>query len=360
MTRMRKLVLVLSLATLGRAQRWQELPSLPEPVTNNAVATMPWKDGYLLFSMLGLQEPKTYAAITKKAWLFDSARNRWFRMPDVPGAVGRLASTAQAIHGKVYLFGGYTVDKNGKEISLADVDVFTPGKDKAEKGTWSKAAPMPVPVDDSVSVLYADRYVILISGWSQTDNVRDVQVFDTKADKWSASTPIPGTPVFGHAGGIALTRIVYCGGAYRNPKAERPKYIASEACWEGIVKDAAAKAISWKRVADYPGDARYRSAAAGTLDFIHFVAGTNNPYNYNGVGYNGVASQPSEQAFAWNACARTWEQRPGIPASSMDHRGLAVNPAGLFLIGGTGAGQRVMSQVWKLRDAPLRCTDARD
>jgi len=351
-------ILLLILMGSAFAQQWKELPSLPEPVTNNAVASLPAKNGrdYLLFTMLGLQEPKTYAAITRKAWVFDSKRNGWFRLPDVPGAVGRLASTAQAVNGKVYLFGGYTVDKDGKEVSLANVDVYTPGKAKPEAGTWSKAAPIPVPVDDSVSVLYADRYIILVSGWSMTDNVRDVQVFDTKKNIWSKSTPIPGTPVFGHAGGITDDgEIVYCGGAYKNSKGSTPKYVASKECWKGTITGATPLRIFWESIPAFPGAARYRIAAAGVGDVIFFAGGTDNPYNYDARGYNGVLSVPLGESFYWNSCSETWLRGPDLPLASMDHRGFGLLGGAPAVIGGIGAESKTIAKVSKLTKGDHKC-----
>src|SRR5207253_5663627 len=97
------------------------------------------------------------------------------------------------------------------ETTLSDVNVYEPLTDR-----WFRAEDIPTPVDDSVASVYHDRYIYLVSGWSKTDAVRDVQLYDAQKNKWSPATPISGTPVFGHAGAVGGGTIVYVGGAYKN------------------------------------------------------------------------------------------------------------------------------------------------
>src|SRR5260370_29293199 len=64
--------------------------------------------------------------------------------------------------------------------------------------------------------------------------------------------------------------------------------------------------IEWTKLPAHPGNARYRIAAgAGALEKkagrIYFSGGTDNPYNYNGIGYNGQPSEPSPVPFAFDA-----------------------------------------------------------
>jgi len=55
-------------------------------------------------------------------------------LPPVPGGVGRIAASAVAMHGKVYLLGGYTVDAQKAEASLANVDAYPGQYDLNETG----------------------------------------------------------------------------------------------------------------------------------------------------------------------------------------------------------------------------------
>jgi hypothetical protein len=231
----------------------------------------------------------------------------------------------------VYLFGGYSVDAKGTETTWPNVDIYDPAAN-----AWTRGADIPVRVDDSVLGVYRERYIYLISGWSVNDNVANVQVYDTQTNHWGQATKIAGTPVFGHAGGISGSTIVYCNGAYKNPAAsgtkpgapKPPNYIASEECWQGTISTADATSIAWKRIPPHPGAARYRMAAAGddASGRIFFSGGTNNPYNYNGIGYNGVPSEPVGVTFVWNVLIGEWSFLPlsSIAVPSMDHRGLIV------------------------------------
>jgi N-acetylneuraminic acid mutarotase len=349
---MRIILLTLVLFAHSAVSEWTALPSLPEPVSNNAVASLVHKDRTLAFSFMGIGESKTFDSITRKARVFDSRRNAWFNLPPVPGAVGRIAASAVAVNNQLYVLGGYTVDAQGKEETVGYLDIYTPGKTEPEEGYWAKGLPIPIPVDDSLAAVFDNRYIILVAGWSQQDNVYDVQVYDTLRDRWRKGTPIPGTPVFGHAGAIAGKTIAYCGGAYKNPawtkENGKPRYVVSKECWEGkITKDG--RKIDWaKIIPEHPGKAQYRMAAEASGKRVVFTGGTDNPYNYNGIGYNGVPSEPSPATFAWNVDNHSWETLADNPVPSLDHRGMVASKDGLILIGGMEAGQKVTARVSQL------------
>ena len=59
---------LLPAASMAGGMQVQELPSLPEGVSNNAVARLPGPGGITLLSMQGIAEGKTPADIHKKAW----------------------------------------------------------------------------------------------------------------------------------------------------------------------------------------------------------------------------------------------------------------------------------------------------
>jgi hypothetical protein len=349
---MRNIALALILFFSTPVNEWTTLASLPEPVSNNAVASIVRKDRTLIFSFMGIGETKTYDSITRKAMVFDSRRNAWLNLPAVPGTVGRIAASAAAVNGQIILLGGYSVDAQGKEVTVNNVDIYTPGKDDPSQGYWAKGLPIPIPLDDTVAVVYNDRYVILVSGWSQTDNVSDVHVYDVLRDRWRHSTPIPGTPVFGHAGAISGKTIVYCGGAFKNSawtqENGKPRYLVSDECWEGTITKEGRR-IAWARLAkEHPGKAQYRIGAGASGKRIVFTGGTDNPYNYNGIGYNGIPSEPSPTSFAWNTASGTWEKLPDNPAPTMDHRGMVPSKEGLVTIGGMESGQKVSRRVSQL------------
>ncbi|MCU1284528.1 MAG: galactose oxidase [Acidobacteriales bacterium] len=350
---MRTLLLALVLLSAPAEIQWTSLPALPEPVSNNAVASLTNRDRSVAFSFMGIGATKTHEAITRKTSVFDSRLNAWFGMASVPGTQGRIAASAVSVRHQIYVIGGYTVDAQGKEVTSPNLDIYTPGKDQPEDGYWAKGIPVPIPVDDSVAGVYDGRFIFLVSGWSQQDNVTDVQIYDAYRDRWGTGTPILGTPVFGHAGAISGKTIVYCGGAYKNSawtkENGKPRYIVSRECWQGTISLKTKNLhVDWVRLPEHPGHAQFRMAAGVWGKRIVFTGGTDNPYNYDGIGYDGVPAQPSPTTFAWNLDTHAWETLPDNPNPTMDHRGLIPDKDGLMLIGGMEAGQKVTTRVSRL------------
>jgi N-acetylneuraminic acid mutarotase len=260
-----------------------------------------------------------------------------------------LAASAAALHAQVVLLGGYVVDGQGGETTVSDVNVYVPLENR-----WYRGEDVPVPVDDSVLGVYRDRFLYLVSGWSKTEPTRNVQVYDTEKNKWMQATPIPGTPVFGHAGAILGDTIIYVDGAYKNPSGANPKYLASSECWMGKIAKGDITKIEWTKLPDHPGPARYRIAAGASEKDgrIYFSGGTDNPYNYNGVGYNGQPSEPSPVTFAFSLRSGKWETiSENTPDPVMDLRGLLVTHRGLVILGGMAKGQQVTPKVTIVKTA---------
>ncbi len=345
MTKPLPALLGLLLAATLHAAEEPKLSPLPAPVSNNAVAISHASKNLQIFSFMGIGPKKTWDAITHRAYRLDLKTGKWTELRPVPGVAGRLAASAAAFHEQVFIFGGYVVDGQGGETTVSDVNVYVPAEDRYYRG-----ADIPAPVDDSVIGVYRGRYIYLISGWSgpKTDAVRNVQVYDTEKDKWMQATPIPGTPVFGHAGAIVGDTIVYIDGAYKNPSGPNPKYVASSECWMGKITKGDITKIEWTKLPAHPGNAHYR-IAAGASDKegrIYFSGGTDNPYDYNGIGYNGRPSEPSPVTFAFNVRSGKWETNSeNTTDPTMDHRGLMVTHRGLILVGGMEKGQQVTPKV---------------
>jgi hypothetical protein len=263
-------------------------------------------------------------------------------LPDVPVAQGRLASIAATAGGDIYLFGGYTVAADGHEVSTPDVLRFDP-----IERTYRKVAPMPTPVDDSVAMVHEDRRIYLVSGWHQDRNVSLVQVYDSRENRWARATDFPGTPVFGHAGAILGNDLLICDGVRLDVIEGKRNFTASPECWRGRIATDDPARIEWREVAPHPGPPRYRMAAGldAATGGLLFLGGSENPYNFNGIGYDGRPSPASARAQAYDLRSDRWRELEPLPQPSMDHRSLATIDGRHYLIGGMRDGQQVTGQV---------------
>lgn len=323
------------------------LAALPEPVTNNAVAAITLDGAPALVSLMGLGTGRTHEHVHASAWLLRDGAAHWETLPDVPGPSGRLAGVAVGIGPSVYLFGGYTVAADGSESSVELVQRLD-----AASGRYETLRPMPVPVDDAVALPWRDRWIYLVSGWHDHGNVNLVQVYDTVADHWSQATPFPGAPVFGHAGGIVGDRMVICDGVAIRVHDDRAREFAAEAaCYLGTIDTDDPARIDWRRLPHHGGPATYRMAAAGSPDrqMVIFAGGSDNPYNYDGIGYDGRPSRPSARVFGYNVAALRWIELGSLPLATMDHRGLPEIRGAYLIVGGMRADQQVGASVFAFR-----------
>ncbi|NNE65067.1 MAG: galactose oxidase [Pyrinomonadaceae bacterium] len=318
-------------------------PPLPVPHANNAVASFE-KDGKTwLFSFTGLKDGKTFDDTSRSAYMFVEGHRAWTALPDVPVEEGRLAASAEAIGGKVYLFGGYTVAEDGSEKSTPEVFEFDP-----KKMSYKRRADMPTPVDDMVTFVYKDRYIYLVSGWHDDRNVNLVQVFDTKKNRWFKASDYPGTPVFGHAGGIVKNRFVIADGvAVVGKKDNKRIFDTVNEGWLGTIDSKDPSRIKYRRLPQLPGRGHYRMAGAGDEDLnrVLFVGGTPTAYNYNGIGYDGTPAVAKKHVFAWDFNKDNWVALRDKPVASMDHRGMFKMNGFWWTIGGLDVNRKVTGKV---------------
>lgn len=323
--------------------------TLPEPISNNAVAHAIGPDGETLYSFNGLRAGKSWADTSNAAFACAISTSSCKKLPPVPVAEGRLASAAVTIAGKIYIFGGYSVAENGDEVSTPEVFAFDPMTQQ-----YLRRADMPTPVDDMVALPYQDRYIYLVSGWHDEGNVSVVQLYDTKTDQWQEATEFPGKPVFGHAGGIAGNSLIISDGvAVAGLVDGKRKFAAAKLSWRGDIDPSNPATITWRGVAAHDGVARYRMAAVGDDQGqrIIFAGGGDNPYNYDGIGYDGVAAEPADDFLAYDLKSDSWQQLGRLAKPSMDHRGLIKIGGDYYIIGGMDDGQQVTDRIVKFRIA---------
>jgi N-acetylneuraminic acid mutarotase len=333
------------------------IPAMPEAVSNNAVAKVTTEQGNFLISFMGIGSGKKIEDIHNKVWSHRLGDKTWEARNAVPFSTplpGRLASVAVGIRDKAYIFGGYTVAEDHSEKSSPDNFSYDILRDR-----YQPIAPMPVSVDDAVALAYQQRYIYIISGWHHDGNVNLVQVYDTQTNIWQQASPFLGTPVFGHAGGISGNQIVICDGVSVRPRVQqRRTFLAETACYSGLISSDKTTKIDWRKIPHPTGKARYRMAATALNNHseknILFAGGSDNPYNYDGMGYNGEASYPNNELWLYNLTQRKWRVFPDGP-NTMDHRGLVViDNNSVVILGGMNAQQAISNQVSIIRTSRFK------
>jgi len=320
----------------GAIAGWSAGTPLPEPVSNNAVAAVPTSTGCTLVSALGIDPSRVASGIHRRAWSFDGT---WAALPDAPGAP-RIAASAVAVRGKVYLLGGYSVASNGSETSVATMDVL----DLASR-SWESGPALPTPIDDAVAVAWRDRWIVIVSGWSNTAPVSTVQLFDVESGAWTIATPFAGTPVFGHAGALVGDELVIVDGV----KATAGAFQLAPQTWRGRLDATAPMTILWTPLAQHPGPARYRAAAGALDERIVIHGGTSDPYNFDGLSYaTSTPSAPLADAIAFDPVDDSWVELATKPSATMDHRASVGCGDSAYSIGGMERGPSVSAAVWRL------------
>lgn len=349
--RLHSVVIALALMIGACSDRGAAVFAIPEPHANNAVAIAEGSDGETaLYSFYGLKSGKTHADVSAAAYRCTVGARACEEIASPPVGEGRLASVAVTLHDRIFIFGGYTVAEDGTEVSTPEVFAFNP-----QTEDYKRRADMPTPVDDAVAFSYANRYIYLVSGWHDAGNVADVQVFDSWEDRWFAATPYPGAPVFGHAGGAVGGKFVIADGvAVVGEKDGRRQFGEVGEVWIGEIDADDPSTISWRAVAPHPYGPLYRMAASGDAEHnrIVFAGGGDNPYNYNGVGYDGVPAKPSDVVFAFDLDTEEWIELGRLTAPSMDHRGLLMDTDKFFIVGGLDETTAVRAAIteFNLRD----------
>jgi hypothetical protein len=326
------------------AAPWTSLPSLPEPLSNNATAGVTTASGCAMVSVGGLGAARTREAISSHAYLYPPGPGAPMALPDLPGPP-RLAMSAVGLRGAVYVLGGYDVAPDAHETSHAELLSLDVAAVLA-RGTvrWRPRAPIPIAIDDAVALAYLDRYIIVVSGWSTSAPVPEVQIYDAERDAWSAGAAFPGTPVFGHTAAILGDELVVLDGVSQTPQGYR---IVQQA-YRATLSAARPPELQWTNLGPHPGPARYRAAGGAAAGRMFFVGGTADPYNYDGISY--LTKQPSapiEEDLAFVPATNAFFAVPvRRPVATMDHRSLAVCGDSITVIGGMASGPRVVAESW--------------
>jgi N-acetylneuraminic acid mutarotase len=329
------LIAVLCAVSLFAADEGK-IPPLPMAVTSNAVASL--RGGLEVYSIMGMGTKKTWDDVSNKMYLLRFKSGKWTESRAVPGVAGRLGSSAVGAKGEIFVFGGYTVDGQGNEFTLPDVNAFVP-----EDQRWYRAADIPVPVDSAVIGVTHDRYVYLVGGRSKNGPVNNVQVYDAEKNTWTQATAFPGTPVYGHAGGLTDETIVVADGAKKDPAG---RYVVSDECWMGKIDHKDPNKIEWSKLPAHPGPGRFGIVAGAGDHRVLFSGGTTDVHNYKFLDQNGKMAEVSPVTFAFDLHGNRWETiTQDTYDVRADGRGITFTPLGPIIVGGTLKNSAVSARV---------------
>ncbi len=315
---------------------WITHAPLPEPLANNAITTHSFGDTCYVYSFMGIDTTKAWSGITRHAWRLNTTTDTWQALPDVPGSVGRIAALAFSFGSKVYLFGGYSVASDQSETTWGAVDIYDPATN-----TWSSGSPIPVPVDDMVGGVWRDSLIYLVSGWSQTTVVSNTQVYDPAMDTWAQATPFPIGGTFGGAGGIVGNWFIYVDGV-------RGNFLMRENVHRGLIDPNDPLSVTWAVSGKHPGESLYRMASGnvpGDTTSLLFAGGSDNAYNFDGIGFNGQPSEPTGQMWYYFPSTNKRRQVADKETPTMDHRGFPTCGDRMYIAGGMIGGQQVTDLV---------------
>ncbi len=300
-----------------------------------ATASLQIGDTAFVYTFMGLDSTKACSSgMRLESFRYNTVSGEWKQIADVPDTEGRIAASATGVNGKVYVIGGYKVYANCNEFSSPRVDIYDPQTD-----SWTLGDSTPTPIDDHVQLLYKDSLIIVISGWTQNQNTRKVQIYDTYLDVWSDANNIIGSGKFGHSGGIWGDTIIYIDGVSSS-------FSHNNQTYRGVIQNGDPHSIAWTNLGTHAGRKTYRAGGFSYSNRILFTGGTNNAYNFDGIGYNGQPSVETGRTWGYNLNSGLFEEYASNPDSVMDVREIVqVGGNEFYSVGGMEANQTVSNRV---------------
>lgn len=339
------MISIFSVCQITFAQNWKvtEVGSLPNAVSNNAVVEGFMGNTPYVFSFGGIDETKKFSGIHLNSYRYNTVTGEVITIPDLPDTLGKVAAGASRIEDIIYIIGGYYVFSDGKELSSNKVHRY----DIKNNKYLTDGATIPVAIDDHVQVVWQDRLIYVITGWSDKTNVPNVQIYNPATDSWTVSTPTPDNheyKSFGASGSIIGNTIYYFGGAEY-----ATLYPIQNKLRKGIIDPNDPTQITWSISVPDREIVGYRMAATNINNEIHWIGGSAVTYNYNGIAYNKSGGVPPiNRAFSVSAKDDTKLNITSAPAP-MDLRGIgSVSKTVKYIIGGMLADQKVSNKIFRL------------
>ncbi len=320
-----------------------EVGSLPDRVANNAVVEGFVNDVPYLFSFGGIDSTKIFSGIHLKSYRYNIETGISESIADLPDSRGKIASAASRIGNIIYISGGYNVFSNNSETSNDKMHRY----DINNNNFLEDGADIPKATDDHVQVVWKDSLIFLITGWSNTANIRNVQIYNPSMDIWTEGTTLPNNNTyksFGASGSIIGNTIYYYGGATSGTG-----FGVQNQLRKGIINPEDPTQIEWSISTPDSQTIGYRMASTVINNKVHWIGGSENSYNFDGIAYDGSGGvPPSFRDLYFDDSANQWNEQAaeGIP---MDLRGIAsINDTLKFIAGGMLENQHVTNKIFKL------------
>lgn len=320
-----------------------EVANMPVRVSNNSVCEGFIDEVPYVFSFSGIDSTKSSSGIHLKSFKYNTVTGACIQIADLPDTLGKIATAASRIDDMIYISGGYHVLADGSEVSSNKMHRY----DILNNQFLSDAANIPVATDDHVQVVWNDSLIYLITGWSNSGNITNVQVYNKSNDSWTVGTPVPNNnsyKSFGASGTIINNTIYYFGGA-----SSGSGFGAQNRLRKGVINPADPSQITWSISIPDLSTYGYRMSSVTFGDYICWIGGSEVTYNYDGIAYNGSGGvAPLNRVLYSDTDVVEWNEiiLPEIP---MDIRGQArVNDSNLYLAGGMLGNQSVSNKIYKL------------
>lgn len=321
----------------------QHVAELPEKVSNNAVCEGFINDSAYVFSFGGIDTSKKYNGIHLRSYRYNIKTQKSIRLPDLPDTRGKIAAGASRIRNIIYIAGGYHVFQNGSEISSSKMHRY----DIKNNVFLDDAQDIPVATDDHVQAVWRDSLIYIVTGWSDSRNIPNVQVYDPSSDNWMVGTSIPNNhnyKSFGASGTILNDTIYYFGGA-----SSASGFSIQNQLRKGVIDPSNPTHISWSITTPNPIINGYRMAATHVGKGLYWIGGSTTTYNFDGIAYNGTGGvSPANRILYTSTDNIQWNEefKNEIP---MDLRGIAIiNDSTQYLVGGMNTMQEVTNKIYKI------------
>lgn len=332
---MKQMIILLILTVvslLGQAQdnwTWTKVSPLPFPTANNAVTEAIVDGNKLVYSFGGITASLKKSDIHKRVFKYNVSQDIWSETAPIPDSTGKLGSAASFINNKIYLIGGYHVESNGNETSSNKVHIYNPATDLFE----SDGADIPTPIDDHVQAVWRDSLIFVVTGWSNTRNVPDVQIYNPYLDFWSTGSSTPNLSsykAFGASGYILKDTIYYFGGVKDNPTFQTTNFLR-----KGVIDKNNPTQIDWSVVNSNNGEPLYRGACSGHNKTIFWIGGAEKGYNFDALEYyTNIPVKPNFRTMVVDLKNLSQSNYYNIQTQAMDLRGIAKLGGGNWIIAG--------------------------